>query len=1227
MKYRIAVILILLSVSFCSPAQENKGAYSLLWQISGKGLKKPSYLFGTMHLRDSRVFEFSDSVLAKLDACEGFAIEIHPDSLVGGRFSYIYYDEKGIPVSTVVRDSSNLGLEELKYHTPYIVRSFYERSRRWDLDKPVFLDAYLFNLAKKQGKKTLAVETIEEHLNLADHVSAIDIGLKFKFKLNLFSNDDESDDYIDVYRSGNIYKLDSFMQRSWYNKASLFNILDKRNFVMARRADSLVQIRSTFIAVGAAHLPGENGLISLLQKKGYTVKRVPATFTNYKNTYVLKEKDIPWYELRQDHHGYSIQVPGIIYAGSEKPDTFKLHTFVDSGNNLVYNTFCINYSNYKDSANGKSLIRKIIISALESEGEPEQNYKVALKSKKTEPEKKQNKIVYVKDISQQGIPGKDVVIKCTDSLFLRMQIFDYDHKIYVNRLKLPEEFLESPSSTKFFNSFRIYPAKPYKAVKPVEYKSNGGGFAVNFRNTPMRNKITYYKKPGDTLTDNYTEHYLITANLPERTYSYVMYSDNESGITARTDSAVLDHLMDSQGKLYSRKIGKIIKINEKGISGIEQNFRDWDETKVKVRCYTRGTRNYILADKYQSESDKDSIDKRPFIDSFRFEDFKSEKLKPFTFKNDGISMLLPAAPFISRDTIKIISRKKYNYYDEGYHEEFDYDNYDHYSRNQNFPKTGSQEGIDIETHFESIDKNNGSTFRMNIQHFSKYYRTENIDSLYKSRLASFKNNSDSITNEKDFMIRNIKGRELTFYTDSLCYNYKLRMILSGDQLYTWTARTPKELDGLKHLDAFMGSVDIDPPKNPGNIKSSKASLILADLISGDSTTALNASVALRNYIFYKNEYPDIYKALSRNYPDDTIETRGIRSTLLFALRDSSNENTRLFLDSLYPGLKAYPWLQANTLAVYAASGSKASLNSFFEHLNKRLPDISDNHQARHIFDPLYDSTEKIKEYFDKLAALLVTDNKYISAEISNLLRFTVFKDSIPDRSLVDRNKGFLIAGLKKNLEAYKNAPDTLKADYTEILENISSMLYLMNPDEAVNEITQKLIKSKDLETQLNACLALIRHGKKVNTKMLSNMLHTNNYQAYQFIRKVSDINKMQSLPKEFCSQRKVAELALWNYFFDSSDGIPDSLSFLKEKIITYKGEKVRVYVFRFIYEHNEDFEYLAISGPQPMDSKKFNFDDRLTTHDWRSWSNKTTDERIDAMIAEQIKSITEEEEK
>ena len=53
-------------------AQQN----SLFWEISGNGLNKPSYLYGTMHLRDSRLFCLPDSAQQKLDSCSVLALEV-----------------------------------------------------------------------------------------------------------------------------------------------------------------------------------------------------------------------------------------------------------------------------------------------------------------------------------------------------------------------------------------------------------------------------------------------------------------------------------------------------------------------------------------------------------------------------------------------------------------------------------------------------------------------------------------------------------------------------------------------------------------------------------------------------------------------------------------------------------------------------------------------------------------------------------------------------------------------------------------------------------------------------------------------------------------------------------------------------------------------------------------------------------------------------------------------
>ena len=88
---RLQLMVLFLAFGPCSFSQTNKippKKYpSLLWEIKGNGLKKPSYLFGTMHLQYNRAFNFNDSVLTKLIQCDAFAMEIHPDSVT--RFVHV----------------------------------------------------------------------------------------------------------------------------------------------------------------------------------------------------------------------------------------------------------------------------------------------------------------------------------------------------------------------------------------------------------------------------------------------------------------------------------------------------------------------------------------------------------------------------------------------------------------------------------------------------------------------------------------------------------------------------------------------------------------------------------------------------------------------------------------------------------------------------------------------------------------------------------------------------------------------------------------------------------------------------------------------------------------------------------------------------------------------------------------------------------------------------------
>src|SRR5690242_18834644 len=137
-----------------------------------------------------------------------------------------------------------------------------------------FLDIYLFDIARREGKWTGGVEDAADQENL-EQVSESDIeefasgGSEEEMNDEI---DEEADYMIHAYVANDLNMIDSIsnLEDSAYEDKMLF----KRNIKMARRMDSLGRIRSMVFAVGAAHWPGERGLISLLKERGFTVTPV-----------------------------------------------------------------------------------------------------------------------------------------------------------------------------------------------------------------------------------------------------------------------------------------------------------------------------------------------------------------------------------------------------------------------------------------------------------------------------------------------------------------------------------------------------------------------------------------------------------------------------------------------------------------------------------------------------------------------------------------------------------------------------------------------------------------------------------------------------------------------------------------------------------------------------------------------------------------------------------------
>src|SRR5207247_904801 len=137
------------------------------------------------------------------------------------------------------------------------------------------LDMYFFALAKHQDKPVHGLEKARDQLAVLNSVP-----LKKQAELLVETAktkgiDAGMDSLSNAYYERDLNKL-FIMATADTSLGMEFNkkLLDNRNIVMAAGINRLVHRHSTFVAIGAAHLPGPTGLIELLRKKGYKVKPV-----------------------------------------------------------------------------------------------------------------------------------------------------------------------------------------------------------------------------------------------------------------------------------------------------------------------------------------------------------------------------------------------------------------------------------------------------------------------------------------------------------------------------------------------------------------------------------------------------------------------------------------------------------------------------------------------------------------------------------------------------------------------------------------------------------------------------------------------------------------------------------------------------------------------------------------------------------------------------------------
>jgi uncharacterized protein YbaP (TraB family) len=265
--------------------------YQLLWEITGKKLKKPSYLFGSMHSNDSRLFQFPDSLYTAFERADAVVLETDVSAL---------FDEYDVRLDL-------FNLEILSKNKPYTNSREATTTVYGSEDgRPQFLDAYFQQTGYCAGKAFFALEGLEDQLKAAEKISTLS-NRSSALSNFLFSKEA----FIQSYIQGDIAALSKMLHSQLEGAPGAYEtLITKRNVVMANGLDTLMRKRSVFCAVGSGHLYGADGIIQLLRQKGYSVRAIKATYSE--TSFAAKQKMANWrtYTIEKDTFGFSITLSG-----------------------------------------------------------------------------------------------------------------------------------------------------------------------------------------------------------------------------------------------------------------------------------------------------------------------------------------------------------------------------------------------------------------------------------------------------------------------------------------------------------------------------------------------------------------------------------------------------------------------------------------------------------------------------------------------------------------------------------------------------------------------------------------------------------------------------------------------------------------------------------------------------------------------------------------------------
>jgi uncharacterized protein YbaP (TraB family) len=1161
-----------LFVSILTAQQKKNEKYpSLLWEISGNGLTKPSYLFGTMHVSNKMVFHLSDSFYNAIKNTDAVALELNPDLW---QSQMVRLDKLKENYSAFVRSSGNDYLTENSFRIenyvdelkialqsePAIVNNLLYRSykAKEDFEEDTFLDLYIFQTGRKLGKKAAGVENYYEAEKLVLEAYA-DMAREKKKKiidLDGVSMNEMVEKVQNAYRRGDLDLMDSLDMIMERSDAFREKFLYKRNEIQANSIDSIIRHTSLFAGVGAAHLPGSRGVIELLRSKGYKLRPVKMADRNGLQKDLVDDMKVPvlFQTKYAEDRFYSVDVPGDLYKLRQDYQNLDRRQYADMSNGSYYMVTRVKtHAAFLDQSEAEVLKK---VDSVLYENIP-------------------GKILSRKLITKNGYQGYDIASRTRRGDRQRYQIIVTPFEIIIFKMSGKENYVEGAEASRFFSSISFNE----NVFKEVKFEPAQGGFSINLPQQPTgflnEDNDRWEYEATDKTTGN---AYLI---FKKSIYNY-NFIDEDSFDLSLVETSF--HNPDLFEKQLSRKL-----ITWNGFPALEVTEKLKNGSIVNARYIINGPHYYVLA---QRTNNTDTNAGNAYLNSFDLKPYRYSQPKLYTDTFLRASVISPVIPEIDEEFRKLIEQAS--------DDASNGNNYSGYISYWPKPKNGI---------FKS--DSTGEMITVRVQEYPLYYYIRDSVKFWRNEINDFLKKGDMVLAGD---LEHIHGNDYAGLRFSLRDTGSSRsiehlLLVKNNFLYSITGMGDTLHSNGAFINAFFNSFKASQTTPYRNLYQSRLKDFFIDLFSKDSAVQNKARQSLSNVYYGAGGIPLIVQSIqSLNIADKNyFDTKSRLIGELGFIKDSTSDMLVTHLKKIYEQTADTALFRNEVVKSLSRLKTKAAYRLLKEIFLQDPPIFENNYDYNTMFDNLRDSLQlgatlfpelltlfSLDDYKEKIIDLLVSlvDSGYVNPRTYENYFPNIYIDArVALKKQQARDEKQMRAQNKKRDDDDDDNRVSLSG-YNKEAENLENYSILLAPYYEKNKNVQRffsgLLRSRDENVRLNTAVIMIRNNQYVPDSILVSLAASDQFRA-ELLNKLEKGGQADKFPKQYKTQHFLARSLLVE---QNEYNKIDSIVFLLKQPAVITGKKGFVYFYKYRLKKVDPWK-IGLSGLQPLDEQEVSSDDQL----------------------------------